>query len=143
MKDDSSRYGNGHRRAVVRGACFELASVVVTSLTIDETDPTKGCPRREKGQASCDELTCDQCHLVSLNLASCSNDSAAGAIAHAFVKKIKQHDRHFNLSKNHGIVEPEDVDWAEMELTPTGLFLDKISVFLKNRYKIYKINFPF
>ena len=57
---------------------------------------------------------------MSLNLVCLSNDASVGAIAHGFAKKTKQHDRHFNLSRVHGIVEPEDVDWAEMELTPTG-----------------------
>ena len=45
-----------------------------------------------------------------------------GAIAHGFAKKTKQHDRHYNLSQGHGIVEHDDVDWTEMELTPTGKF---------------------
>ena len=120
VKDDVTRYGQSHRRSVIRTACFEMDSMPVMSLVIDEADATKGCPRREKGQASCRELGCDQCHLVSLNLACCSNDSSVGAIVHCFVKKTKQHDRHYNLSQNHGIVEPEDVDWEEMARTPTG-----------------------
>ena len=97
-----------------------MDALPLTSLVLDESDSTKGCPRRKKGQAACDELSCDQCHLVSINLACSSNENALGAIAHAFIKKTKQHDRHHNLSVNHGIVDPDDVDWAEMELTPTG-----------------------
>ena len=120
--DGTSRYGNAHRRSVLRTACYSLDSVIVTSLTLQETDPTQTCPRRKKGQATCTALNCDQCHLVSLNLVCLSNDAAVGAIAHGFAKKTKQHDRHFNLSRGHGIVEPHDVDWAEMELTPTGTF---------------------
>ena len=109
-----------HRRAVIRTGCYTLDSAVVMSSTLQETDPTQTCPRRKKGQSSCRSLSCDQCHLVSLNLASVSNDSSVGAIAHTFAKKTKQHDRHHNMSVNHGIVDYEDVDWAEMELTPTG-----------------------
>ena len=119
--DDMTRYGQAHRRAVIRMSCFTLEAQPVLSLVIDEADATKGCPRREKGQASCRELSCDQCHLVSLNLGCVSNEGAVGSIAHAFSKKTKQHDRHHNLSVNHGIVEPDDVDWEEMERTPSGM----------------------
>ena len=107
---------------MLRNACYAGDSVPIVSIILDETDPTKTCPRRPKGQASCGSLSCEQCHLYSLNLAGCSNDAAVGAIAHAFAKKTKQHDRHYNLSRCHGIVEPTDVDWVEMDLTPTGEF---------------------
>ena len=131
FKDDSARYGNGHRRGVLRNACYAGDSVPIVSIVLDETDPTKTCPRRPKGQASCGSLSCEQCHLYSLNLAGCSNDAAVGAIAHAFAKKTKQHDRHYNLSRCHGIVEPTDVDWVEMDLTPTGeFFLEFLEKFL-------------
>ena len=135
-KDGTARYGNAHRRAVLRTACYSLDSVPVISLTLQETDPTQTCPRRKKGQASCSSLGCDQCHLVSLNLVCLSNDAAVGAIAHGFAKKTKQHDRHFNLSRCHGIVEHHDVDWDEMELTPTGKFDNYFKTFSKSLEKV-------
>ena len=140
VTDGTARYGNAHRRSVLRSSCYSLDSVPVISLTLQETDPTQTCPRRVKGQAACHALSCDQCHLVSVNLVCLSNDSAVGAIAHGFAKKTKQHDRHGNLSRGHGIVESRDVDWFEMDLTPTGMLLKSFGTF-RNRSKKFLFKF--
>ena len=118
--DGHARYGNAYRRAAIRTSCQSLDGVVVVSLTITEHDPTNCCTRRVKGQAACTELQCDQCHSDGLNLVSVSSDAALGAIAHALTKKLKQFDRQHNLARNHGIVEPSDIEWDEHDLFPTG-----------------------
>ena len=110
-------------------------------MALQETDPTQTCPRRKKGQAACRSLGCDQCHLVSLNLVCLSNDASVGAIAHGLAKKTKQHDRHYNLSRGHGIVEHSDVDWDEMERTPTGKLIFKFDFFEIARKSPFKIVF--
>ena len=92
----------------------------VVSTVVTEHEPTNVCSRRVKGQASCPEPDCDQCHLDALNLASVSNDAALGAIAHALTKKCPQFDRVYNLSENHGLVTPSDVNWEHMDRYPTG-----------------------
>ena len=89
-----------------------------------ENDPLATCPRRKKGQASCNNLTCSQCEtcLDFLNLVSASNDAAVGAITHGLAKKTKLIDRHYVLATNHGIVMPDDVDWDEMYSSRSGRF---------------------
>ena len=118
--DGTTRYGNAHRRAVVRCTCFSVDGLAFAMLVLKETDPTATCPRRHKGQSSCPELTCFQCDNGFVNLVSTSGSVTVGAIAHKFLQHLKLHDRQVVLSRLHGIVEPEDVDWEEMGSTPTG-----------------------
>ena len=132
--DGTCRYGNAFRRAVVRTSCYEMDSMPAFSLVLLENDPLCTCPRRKKGQASCSNLTCSQCDssVESLNLVSASNDSAVGAITHAFAKKAKMIDRHFILATNHGIVGPDDIDWEEMNSSRSGEFLINLRFPLKS-----------
>ena len=114
------RYGNAYRRACVRASCFAMDPPQLHTMVLLEHDPCATCPRREKGQAHCTELTCNQCSSDSLILLSTSNVSGVGAIAHKLTLKLKMHDRQYVMSVAHGCCEPRDVDWDEMRQYPTG-----------------------
>ena len=120
--DDSTRYSNAARRAMVRTVCFSGDALLLVSLVLKEHDPTATCPRRHKGQYNCPELTCFQCDIGSVNLVSTSGSATVGAITHLATTKLPMHDRQFVLSKMHGACEPRDVDWESMDNFPTGTY---------------------
>ena len=89
-------------------------------ITLREHDPTLTCPRRPKGQITCSELSCDQCHIFAMDLTSASSPTGLGSLAMLFAWNLTLHDRHTLLGRCHGMILPTDIDWRQVGTTPTG-----------------------
>ena len=111
LLDRHSRYGEGFRRAVVRGVCHSQEGLALFLLVLREQDPSLTCCRRIQGQITCPELSCVMCHLEHLNLTSVPVHYGLGGAVSLLALNLPMHDRHRILSREHGVVRPRDVDW--------------------------------
>ena len=119
--DHLYRYGAAARRGAIRSVNWSNDSLPIFVLTIREHDPAFTCTRRAKGQITCPELSCEQCPTDSVNLTSLANHVVCGTVGAITTHNVHLFDRHQLLSQCHGLVLPSDVNWTEMEHTPTVL----------------------
>ena len=125
--DRHSRYGEGFRRAVVRGVCHTQDGLPLFLLVLREQDPSLTCCRRVQGQITCPELSCVMCHLEHLNLTSVPVHYGLGGAMTLVALNLPMHDRHRILSREHGVIRPRDVDWEAL----AGNEIGKPSISLK------------
>lgn len=128
FSDHLYRYGAAARRGAVRSLCWANDALPTVMITAREHDPNYVCKRRPKGQITCPELSCDQCETHFLNLTSFTNHIVVGAVGALITYNVHLFDRHAMLSRHHGLILPSDIDWREMEHTPTGMLTRDINV---------------
>ena len=128
FSDHLYRYGAAARRGAVRSLCWANDALPTVMITAREHDPNYVCKRRTKGQITCPELSCDQCETHFLNLTSFTNHIVVGAVGALITYNVHLFDRHAMLSRHHGLILPSDIDWREMEHTPTGMLTRDINV---------------
>ena len=112
--DSTTRYGEAYARAVIRTVGHSHDALLLYLLVVREQDPTLTCCRRVKGQFTCAELTCDMCHVESINLAHSTKHQSLGGVGVLFALKCKLVDRHQILGHEHGRIRPSQVDWRSM-----------------------------
>ena len=144
----STRYGEAYARAVIRTVGFSQDALLLFMLVVRQQDPTLTCCRRELGQFSCNELSCDMCHVDSVNLAHATKHQGLGGVALLLALKCKLQDRHGILGREHGCVHPAHVDWVAMAETPFGKslsliwwLLDRQKRFCRWLYRIHQFLF--